>query len=186
MLRKIFFFCALFVLSAGAILAQSVDTVFIKKNKNFGEQPIDYQIDTLVLNSHAANHILVGTTVLPGTWNHINQMNNGVSLREVKITDCEMKNEEGYFDDYIFSIFQTDSVLFVELKISENCCHSFLCDADFIEKDGYLNLIFHGYGDYCSCYCCFGLTYKFDKWNKKIANLKGIMINGNPKTLKKI
>jgi hypothetical protein len=35
MLRKIFFFCALFVLSAGAILAQSVDTVFIKKTLPF-------------------------------------------------------------------------------------------------------------------------------------------------------
>jgi hypothetical protein len=87
----------------------------------------------------------------------------------------------------ILAIYQMKNSLNIELKYWGNCCHSFLCDIE-VKNETTVNLIIHGYGaTYCSCDCCYGLTYHFTTMKvDEFEKLKYIIINGDQKTKKQI
>ena len=160
------------------------DTVFIKYNKDrFGEIP-NYKTDTIIFDTPNARQILYGTTVLPWTQNQQIAKGYGLYLDSVSITPCredfekilDMKNQ-------VIAVNRLKDNLIIQINYWGNCCHSFLCDLK-VKNDTILNLIIHGYGaTYCSCDCCFGLTYylttmKGDEFNK----LKHITIKTNDTT----
>ena len=133
------------------------------------------------------NHILVGTVMLPGTSNQISAYGYGIWSGDVAGTECNSHNEDIFGPDKILSVQMTDSSLFVDCKISANCCHDFLCDYK-VDDDGILHLIYQGYGEYCACDCCFGLAFSFviDRYDEDMGELKGIDINGSEDTLYKL
>jgi len=89
------------------------------------------------------------------------------------------------YDDRIVFVEESDTTFTVEINISANCCNDFICDASN-EDNGVLNLIYYNYGNYCFCECCFGLRYEFSKTDfpDNPEKIKGIMINGDARTLK--
>lgn len=62
----------------------------------------------------------------------------------------------------------------------------FLCDIK-IDSTKTLDLLYTGYGNYCACECCFGLTF-YLKRPEYIDNfdIESIIINGNSDTKKTI
>jgi hypothetical protein len=167
------------------------DTVFIRYNIADYEEPVSYKIDTLLFDnpSERERSILIGTTVLPWTSGQINAKNYGIDfLKTVTLNPCESSGEKVYtMTDKILSIIETEDKLEVSIEISANCCHSFLCDVEIIDEKT-INLITHGYGSWCACMCCFGLTFHFDTM-KNIENyskLRYIIINGQEETRRKI
>jgi len=128
--------------------------------------------------------LMSGTQILPWTENQQIAKGYGIYLDSIQITECDDSNVVTEFDE-IKSIIETDSTLFVESIIIGNCCHDFLVDVQIID-DSVIDLIYYGYGKtYCSCTCCYGLTFKFSKMlipnNKKLTS---IMINSEKKTIK--
>lgn len=105
----------------------------------------------------------IGTQVLAGSKkNHSLRWNTGFLFKEVELTPCQETGEPDLsLDKNISNIILTDSSLTVEFRILENCCNDFLCEAEYIDEET-LNLIYTGYGSYCSCSCCFGLKYEFE------------------------
>jgi len=91
--------------------------------------------------------------------------------------------------DEIISVVETENELIVSVKISANCCHSFLGDVDVFDENT-INLITHGYGSWCACMCCFGLTFHFDtiqdSERMEYKKLEYIIINGQENTRRKI
>jgi hypothetical protein len=167
--------------------ARYQDTVFIRYNKSLTDK-MHYVTDTVIFKTEMRRHILLGTTILPGTASQIGAMNYGLYFTKVSKSDCQKDITEyaGSIPDKINSIDETDTTLTVDMNISANCCHDFLCDID-VDSTGVLNLIYEGYGTYCSCDCCFGLTYHFNREKSKdVPEIKSIMINGNRKTIKPI
>lgn len=166
--------------------AQSPDTVFIRQDKNYDDTLI-YKTDIVIFQSGMTKHILIGTTVLP--WTDNQQMAKGYRLyfHEVKKSDCLQSEEIVYRSpDKINSIIDTDSTLTVDISITDNCCYDFFCDIS-VDSSATLNLIFYGYGTYCFCYCCFGLTYYFSKLKSPdYPDLKAVMINSNHNTTMRI
>jgi hypothetical protein len=146
-----------------------------------------YQIDTFFTNAPTKNHILVGTMKLPGTGNQISGYEYGIWFSGVTSSSCHIDNHEDLFKpNQILHIDINDSSLNVETKIIANCCHDFLCDIK-VDSNGILNLMYQGYGEYCACNCCFGLTYHFDIQDYEDYNsIQGIMINGDDRTLKMV
>ena len=173
------------ILSTDLTFGQS-DTVFIRYNKDSFEDIMNYKTDTIIFNTPNERQLLYGTTVLPWTGNQQIAKGFGLYLDKVSVTPC--KNGRPDEKVRVLSTFSTDSTLKITLNILGNCCHSFLCDISVV-KDSLINLIHYGYGStYCSCICCFGLTYnisllkEFSEFNK----LKWIIINGDDRTLKKL
>src|SRR5215204_1419850 len=86
----------------------------------------------------------------------------------------------------ITSVRQTnDSTLIITASVDENCSYKFLGEIEIV-ADNTLNLIYHGYGDYSVCNCCFGLTYKIEIFRNeeyKFDKLKFVSINGIAKVL---
>ncbi len=161
------------------------DTVFMKYNSNQYDDSITYKTDTILFNTPLERHILMGTTILPSTHNQLEAWGHGLYIKKVEKTECK-NNEHPIEKNKILSIFKNDSVLTVETTIYDNCCYSFLCDAA-VDSASILNLIFNGYGTFCSCYCCFGLKYYFEILkNPDYPEIKAIMINGDRKTLKMV
>lgn len=165
--------------------AQSPDTVFIRQDHNFDDTLI-YSTDTIVFESGMRKCILLGTTILPGTSNQIMAMGYGLYLHKVAKSDCQSNADERWNPDKINAVMNTDSSLIVDINITDNCCYEFLCDIS-VDSLGTLNLIYYGYGTYCSCNCCFGLTFQLEKEKgPDYSEIKAVMINGNRKTLKQI
>lgn len=176
----------IFLLASSHLLSQ--DTVFISKQVNWGESDKKiYETDTVIFPSPMARHILVGTTVLTNSSKNEKAKNYGYSLRTITSSSCK-KDKPGAIPEYIqevSDVIKSDSIWTVNLKITSNCCYSFLGDIEVVE-DTVLNLIYHGYGSYCFCTCCFGLQYEM--WRTSLVNKKDLeyfMINGDRKTLKR-
>ena len=166
-------------------LAQSPDTAFIRQDHNFDDTLI-YSTDTVIFESGMRKQILIGTTVLPGTHNQMSARGNGLYLKKVTKSDCRGDANEKWVPDKINSIVNSDTTLTVDINIMDNCCYEFLCDIS-VDSTATLNLINYGYGTYCSCECCFGLTFHFLKIKSPdYTEIKAIMINGNSKTIKPI
>lgn len=170
-------------------LTKYQDTVFIKYNKDWSDDKVNYVTDTVIFETGMRRHILTGTTILPASRNSICAMNYGIGFSKVIKSDCQQDVTEkgGHINDHINSIVSTDTTLTIDLNIYDNCCYDFLCDISFDDSLGTLNLITTGYGKYCFCDCCFGLTYYLTVMKgKDIPEIKSVMVNGNRKTLKPI
>jgi hypothetical protein len=167
--------------------AQSPDTVFIRQDHNFDDSLI-YATDTIIFESGMRKQILIGTTILPGTHNQMGARGSGLYLQKVSKSDCQQDVTEygGGILDKINSISVSDSTMTIDINIYDNCCYEFLCDIS-VDSTGTLNLIYYGYGTYCSCDCCFGLTFHFIKEKSPdYSDIKAVMINDNRKTIKQI
>jgi len=164
------------------------DTVFIRYDKNqFGEEKIEYKMDTIIFETPTARAILHGTTVLPWTGNQQNAKGYGLYLDKVEIAPCQ-KGERPKEQEEVIAVSQSDITMTIQLNILGNCCHSFLCDIKVI-NDSTINLIQYGYGaTYCACICCFGLTYNFSLMREysEFDKLKNVIINGDERTLKRL
>ncbi len=183
-MRKIFFFIIL--LSPKTAFTQQ-DTVFIRHKNDTIENPLIYQTDTVIFASEMQRHILTGTTVLPATHNQMAAYGYGLWFNKVKKIDCvrDGRMEKGG-QNKINNIIQTDTSLIVEMTIYDNCCYDFLCDIEVDSTDA-LHLIYHGYGTYCACNCCFGLTYYFSIIkNPEYKTIKGVMLNNQRYTFRQI
>ena len=165
-----------------------MDTVFIKYNKDKFEDIPNYKTDTIIFDTPNVRKILYKTTVLPWTQNQQIAKGYGLYLDSVSMMPC--KHEGGKIPDMknqVLVISQQADSLTIEIKYWGNCCHSFLCDIE-VKNETTMNLIIHGYGaTYCSCSCCFGLTYhlttmKVDEFYK----LKYITIDGKEETKKQL
>lgn len=166
--------------------AEYQDTVFIRYNKDGTGNKLKYTTDTIIYESSLTRNMLIGTTILPLTYNQITAQEYGLYLTKVSKSNCkkDVTIYGGKLLDHINSITKTDSSLIIDFNIYDNCCYDFLCDIS-IDSTGNLNLIYNGYGPYCSCDCCFGLIYAFkrEKGNE-IREIKSVLLNGNKKTLK--
>lgn len=166
----------------------SQDTVFIKQNKDWTADTLNYITDTVIFESGMRRHILTGTAILPQTHNSIAAQEYGLYFSKIKKSDCK-HDGAGEFSgdhDHINSVDHTDSTLTIDLTLYDNCCYDFLCDIS-VDSTGTLHLLYSGYGTYCSCDCCFGLTYylMLSKENET-PELKSIMLNYSRKTLTSI
>lgn len=161
------------------------DTVFIKFNNDKFEEKLNYKTDTVIFDTPNSRQILYGTTVLPWTNGQQFAKNFGLLLETATITECKETGKPT--GNEVVNIAETDTSLSIELKIFGNCCHSFLCDLEIV-NDSIVNLKYYGYGaTYCSCDCCYGLTYNIEKWNfEDYKFLKSVMINGDTQTIKKL
>lgn len=169
-------------------LTKYQDTVFIKYNKDWSDDKINYVTDTVIFETGMRRHILTGTAILPSTSNQTGAKEYGLDFVKIKKSDCQKDVTEfgGELQSHINSILTTDSTLTIDINIYDNCCYDFLCDIS-VDTLGTLNLITYGYGTYCSCDCCFGLTYHLTVMkDKDIPEIKSVMINNNRKTLKPI
>lgn len=170
------------------IPASAQDTVFVSYDDDWSDEVRRFTTDTLIFGSPLQRDFLIGTTLLP-SGRRFSLMQYGLYPQKVEFSPCNSDGElaEGY--DAIEDISLKDSILTIRMKIYDNCCYSFLCDAtaDYDANDGIINLSYTGYGSVCACTCCFGLTYVFhyEKEDDTIP-LEAVMINGDRKTLKKI
>ena len=169
------------------------DTVFVRYNIADYDEPIFYKTDTILFSERAFmidRDMLIGTRVLPWTSKQQYAKNYGLYLQNITLEPCE-DNGETYFmeKDEITSIIEIGDSLNISIKVVDNCCFSFLCDVDVIDEKT-INLITHGYGNWCACLCCFTLTFHFEKIEfgeyTKYAKLENIIINGQENTRRKI
>lgn len=163
------------------------DTVFIKYNDNDFEDIVHYKTDTVIFDTPNARQILYGTTVLPWTGNQQNAKGYGIYLANVAMAPCRPDQR---LDEKVrvLSILSTDTTMRINLNILGNCCHSFLCDISIV-NDSIINLIHYGYGKtYCSCICCFGLSYNLSllKEYTEFSKLKMVMINDDRRTIRRL
>jgi hypothetical protein len=174
-----------FLFSAFTGFAQQ-DTVFVRYASDYDVHDMPtYTTDTIVFPVISARQILVGTTVIPWSHNSMTVRGTGYLLTEVKLSPCNSDLEPDY-NDHIESIRQTDSTLEIDIAISDNCCYSFLCDAS-VDSNNVMHLMYTGYGNYCACDCCFGLTYVFENMHyDDVQPLDAVMIDTLPATMKKL
>lgn len=195
----------IFVLS-GLIASAQFDTLILKRNlAHYGSTP-RYQVDTFADDGNMTYPpFLVGTTVLPGTRNQLALKNYNLILDSVKFSPCNGEppivelnidglagaesKESTFINSEFFKVQSLDlwkTGFTINIKIWENCCHHFLCDAVVID-DSILSLVYYPYGwNYCACDCCFGLTYFFSFMGgqeEEFIKVKWVMINEWPETL---
>ncbi|MEO5584762.1 MAG: hypothetical protein ABIQ75_04840 [Flavobacteriales bacterium] len=184
-MSKAVFLIALILFSLDMCAQQ--DTVFMRHSKEWTADTLSYVTDTVVFPSGMMRHILTGTTILLQTNEQQNAKGFGLYFDKVTKSDCQHNGEEAYLSkDKINSIVSTDSTLTVDINVYDNCCFDFLCDLA-VDSTGTLDLIYYGYGTSCSCRCCFGLTFDLSKmYFGEHEELKGVMLNGDRKTLKPI
>lgn len=165
------------------------DTVFMSYDEDWSDEVRHYTTDTLIFSSPMERReMLIGTMLVPSARSY-SLLPYGLHPTKVEFAPCDGAGEYSEDMDRVEDITFKDSTLTIRLKIHDNCCYSFLCEAtaDYDNKDGIINLSYTGYGGVCACGCCFGLTYIFhyDKTADTIP-IEAVMINGNRKTLKKI
>lgn len=146
--------------------------------------------DTVYLNKpnelSQSGHQLTGTTVLKASARNMEaRWVHGLWLDDFKSSECLQPQSETPSPTEITSVRQTnDSTLVITVNINENCSYSFLGEIEIVSNNT-LNLIYHGYGGYANCNCCFGLTYKIELLkdeNYKFDKLEYVTINGVAKT----
>ncbi|MCR9173266.1 MAG: hypothetical protein NXI10_12265 [bacterium] len=181
-------FVALLIMSCPLFTSAQYDTVFVKYMHAHGDGE-SYFYDTLFTDMPNENHILVGTTKLPGTQTQYSSYPYGLYFSDFTGSDCKSHSEsKAYGPDQILDVESTDSTFINHCQIGANCCYDFLGDME-VSEDGILDLKYYGYGDYCACNCCFGLTYTFQKENlygDEKKELVGITINGESATMYKL
>lgn len=146
----------------------------------------EVEYDTVIFKKGMLNNYLVGTTLIPNSYNQMATLGYGLWLDSVKKSDCDRGRGEPKDEFVIQSIQKTDSTLVVNMKITENCCYDFLCDMR-VDSNDLLHLMYTGYGSYCACYCCFGLTFYISKIKDPYNDsIKGVMIDNRKESFMKI
>jgi hypothetical protein len=162
------------------------DTVFVTHSgDSWGGDSLNYVTDTVLFDSGVTRHILTGTAILPYTSNQIGAFGAGLYFDNVDRTDCQERDAEVAYHskDNINWYEISDSTLTVNFNLYDNCCYDFLCDIS-VDSSGTLNLIYTGYGTFCGCRCCFGLTYQMSRLlDPDYTQIKALMINGDTETL---
>ncbi len=133
-----------------------------------------------------SSHVLRGTTVLTGSDKNLNsRWVHGLSLVEISSTECKgIMSENPTSTEFTSINFPDDSTILISANIYANCGQDFLGEIEVV-SDNTLNLVYHGYGNFASCNCCFGLTYKIDMPDRKeydYSKIKFVTINGIAKT----
>lgn len=182
-----FFAVILFAGLSSVSLSAQHDTVFIRHSDDRVSGGLTYVTDTVLFPSAVARHILTGTCILPWTHNQQNAKGYGLYFEKVSKSECRgdryTKEAE---KDKINQIIRTDTGLIVDISIYDNCCYDFLCDVS-VDTAGVLNLIYHGYGSYCACNCCFGLTFQFSIiQHPDYGKIKAVMLRDDRSSLKNI
>lgn len=132
--------------------------------------------------TYDSSHVLRGTTVLAGSDKNLNsRWVYGLSLVELSSTDCMGAMSEHPTPTEITAVNQlNDSTISISANIYANCGQDFLGEIEIVSENT-LNLVYHGYGDFASCNCCFGLTYTIDLPDRKehdFRKIKFVTING--------
>jgi len=82
-------------------------------------------------------------------------------LVSVELSECEISGEfDTDLHHSIREIIHSDTLLMVDFSFAATCGSDFLCEVKFLTDDT-LDLIYHQYNSYASCYCCYGLKYQF-------------------------
>ena len=170
-----------------------MDTVFVRYDTSEFDHALRYKTDTLIFDNFLSRLIMIGTTVIPISYNRNTIEVFGIGLDNISKSAClEELDFDMEFQDRVNSILKTDTSLIVDINIASDCCVEFLGDAS-TDTSGVLNLIYIPYGPTCFCdVCCIGLTYEFSvlfdkKWDWiDFPKIKAIMINGNPETRRSI
>jgi hypothetical protein len=108
-------------------------------------------------------------------------------LLDISFANCESDGEEIYNTKYpiINEVIHNDSILSVDFNFRDECGSDFLCEVELVDNNT-LNLIYHQFGAYTSCLCCYGLKYNFniiiEDQNGSEPNIEFITINGKEKT----
>ena len=162
------------------------DSVFVKSTISENE----FRYDTLFFEKGIANPpVLVGTTVLKDSEKNFLLQNKGLYLDKIEVINgCNEGIDPRTFKNYpkFEKIVRDSNSLTIDVTIISNCCYEFLGEAEVIGTDT-LNLIYTGYGNYCSCSCCFTLRYTFDTSMEHYYNiLEKVMINNNQKVIELI
>jgi hypothetical protein len=149
--------------------------------------PVTTQIihDTVYLKDKS-NDVLRGTTVLKASETNMEtRAVHGLWLDDLKSSECLEPMTETPPATEITSVKQTDdTTLLITANIVSNCSYNFLGEIEVVGGNT-LNLIYHGYGGFASCNCCFGLTYKIyldREGDYKFNKLKYVTIKGFLKT----
>ena len=147
--------------------------------------------DTIYINKKSVTDSLSepqlnGTTVLDASETNMeSRWVHGLALVGLTSSECLQPQSETPAPTEITSVKQTnDSTLVITANINANCGYSFLGEIEIVSGNT-INLIYHGYGGYASCYCCFGLTYTIEIFRDedyKFDKLKYVTINGYAKT----
>lgn len=162
-----------------------LDTVFVKRTVGVNE----FVIDTLYIpGGRSSTQVLAGTMFLPSSDKMNGLLNNGLSPISLEIIqECDNTTDSITFNEFpkFISTSRVGNTLTIDVSVIANCCHNFLGEAEVIGSDT-LNLVYHSYGGFCSCNCCFTLRYKFDTSMEDIYQvLNYVTINGS-KTVGKI
>ena len=137
--------------------------------------------DTVYIEKEETGNVLKGTTVLKAS-NKIMDARwvYGLWFESFTATACK-SNGEHLPPSGITSIeLQGDTVLVITADISDNCAFDFLGEIEVV-NDTTLNLVYHGYGGFASCMCCFGLAYKINLVRDEdytFTKLKYVTLNG--------
>jgi len=142
--------------------------------------------DSKSANKPASEDQLIGTTVLKASEKNMEaRWVHGLWLNDLTSSECLQPLSETPSPTEITSVKQpNDSTLVITANINANCGYSFLGEIEIVSGNT-LNLIYHGYGGYAICYCCFGLTYKIEIFRDEeyeFEKLKYVTINGVAKT----
>lgn len=131
------------------------------------------------------DRILKGTTLLRASKKNMDsRWLYGINLQEIGVSECLESMSETPRNTEINLIKQpNDTCLVISALVDENCSYDFLGEVEIVSGNT-INLIYHGYGNYASCNCCFELSYKInlvkDK-NYDFSKLKFVTINGHAK-----
>nr|WP_294776871.1 hypothetical protein [uncultured Flavobacterium sp.] len=136
--------------------------------------------------SEESGNKLVGTTVLTASEKNMeSRWLHGLFLEKLLKSECLSSGSEKTVPTKInFVEIKNDSTMVVDITVNANCCADFLGEIE-VTKDNVLNLISHSYGGFCSCGCCFGLTYQIFLAREEdydFSKIKSVMINGIKET----
>lgn len=173
--------CTLLLLFTTFSLAGQ-DTIFVSFTPSTNQPIIEARVDTHLVNSISDKDLVYGTTKLPGSIGQHMAFANGMPLKKFEGSDCGSIENTTSKEPSLTSAKREGNQLFISIQVTSNCCYNFLGDVALTHNSTNLDLKYIPYGSsYCSCYCCFGLTYTFDI-QKEMFNLtlKTVSINGKP------
>lgn len=181
--------CAFPVLSTLLVLFTSSfsltgqDTIFVAFTPSANQPIIDEaRVDTHLVNSISDKDLVYGTTKLPGSIGQHMAFANGIPLNKFEGSDCgSIENTTGK-EPFLTSATREGNQLTISIQVTSNCCYNFLGDVALTNDNTNLDLKYTPYGSsYCSCYCCFGLTYTFNIQEEMFnLTLNTVSINGKP------
>jgi len=112
---------------------------------------------------------------------------NGYVLTSTNLKPCENSGggiENPDDDKKVTKITLKEDAFSIDFSIVENCCSTFLCEAEIINEST-LNIIYHPFGSNCSCNCKFELNYTFtiddslEEIGQKRTTIKYIQFNND-------